>query len=61
MANPQWYLVSIGGVKNAEHFSYGEETKLAWEEGRLAADIKEEQRKLTEADLIIFQVESQWQ
>ncbi|KAJ0070313.1 hypothetical protein NL108_007660, partial [Boleophthalmus pectinirostris] len=42
-------------VKNAEHFRYAEETKVAWEEGRLCADITEEQRKVKEADLIIFQ------
>ncbi|XP_034054914.1 ribosyldihydronicotinamide dehydrogenase [quinone]-like isoform X1 [Gymnodraco acuticeps] len=46
-----------GKVKNADHFCYGEETKLAWEAGKLTADISEEQRKLTEADLVIFQVE----
>ncbi|CAB1460751.1 unnamed protein product [Pleuronectes platessa] len=45
----------IGEVKNAEHFRYAEETKVAWEEGRLAADITEEQRKVTGADLIVFQ------
>uniref|UniRef100_A0A8C2ZUD8 Flavodoxin-like fold domain-containing protein n=1 Tax=Cyclopterus lumpus TaxID=8103 RepID=A0A8C2ZUD8_CYCLU len=44
-----------GDVKNADHFRYAEETKLAWEEGKLCADITEEQRKLTQADLIIFQ------
>uniref|UniRef100_A0A8C6U1K9 Flavodoxin-like fold domain-containing protein n=1 Tax=Neogobius melanostomus TaxID=47308 RepID=A0A8C6U1K9_9GOBI len=44
-----------GEVKNSEHFRYAEETKLAWDEGRLSADITEEQRKLQEADLIIFQ------
>ncbi|GLD67570.1 NAD(P)H dehydrogenase [quinone] [Lates japonicus] len=32
-----------GQVKNAEHFRYAEETKLAWEEGKLSADITEEQ------------------
>lgn len=49
-------FVCAGDVKNAAHFRYAEETKLAWEEGKLCADITEEQRKLTEADLIIFQV-----
>uniref|UniRef100_A0A665U012 NAD(P)H dehydrogenase [quinone] 1-like n=1 Tax=Echeneis naucrates TaxID=173247 RepID=A0A665U012_ECHNA len=44
-----------GEVKNAENFRYAEETKLAWEEGKLSADITEEQRKVTEADLLIFQ------
>lgn len=30
---------------------------MAWEEGKLSADITEEQRKVTEADLIVFQVQ----
>uniref|UniRef100_A0A3Q0SPS5 NAD(P)H dehydrogenase, quinone 1 n=1 Tax=Amphilophus citrinellus TaxID=61819 RepID=A0A3Q0SPS5_AMPCI len=49
-----------GGVKNAENFCYADEIKLAWEEGRLVDDIKKEQDKLKEADLIIFQVVSEW-
>lgn len=52
--------MSAGEVQNAEHFRYAEETKLAWKAGKLAADIVEEQRKVTEADLIIFQVEPEW-
>jgi len=39
-----------------EHFCYGEETMLAWQEGRLASDIVEEHKKLKEADIVIFQV-----
>ncbi|AWP13226.1 putative NAD(P)H dehydrogenase [Scophthalmus maximus] len=49
-----------GEVQNAEHFRYAEETKLAWKAGKLAADIVEEQRKVTEADLIIFQFPMYW-
>ncbi|XP_028249688.1 NAD(P)H dehydrogenase [quinone] 1-like [Parambassis ranga] len=49
-----------GEVKNSEHFCYAEETKMALEEGKLSADITEEQRKLTEADLIIFQFPMYW-
>uniref|UniRef100_A0A8C6U8Q0 Ribosyldihydronicotinamide dehydrogenase [quinone] n=1 Tax=Neogobius melanostomus TaxID=47308 RepID=A0A8C6U8Q0_9GOBI len=49
-----------GEVKNSEHFRYAEETKLAWDEGRLSADITEEQRKLQEADLVIFQFPMYW-
>ncbi|XP_053175984.1 NAD(P)H dehydrogenase [quinone] 1-like [Scomber japonicus] len=49
-----------GEIKNAKHFRYAEETKLAWEAGKLSADITEEQRKLTEADLIIFQFPMYW-
>ncbi|TDH08254.1 hypothetical protein EPR50_G00095790 [Perca flavescens] len=51
---------SAGEVKNADHFRYAEETKLAWEEGKLCADITEEQRKLTQADLVIFQFPMYW-
>lgn len=50
------FFFPAGEVKNPDHFLYAEETKLAWEAGKLSADITEEQRKLTEADLIIFQV-----
>ncbi|XP_072300641.1 NAD(P)H dehydrogenase [quinone] 1-like [Eucyclogobius newberryi] len=49
-----------GELKNPEHFRYAEETKLAWEEGRLCADLTEEQRKVKEADLIIFQFPMYW-
>ncbi|XP_051564286.1 NAD(P)H dehydrogenase [quinone] 1-like [Myxocyprinus asiaticus] len=46
-----------GSVKNPEHFCYGEETMLAWKEGRLASDIVEEHKKLQEAELVVFQVD----
>uniref|UniRef100_A0A3Q2PU25 Ribosyldihydronicotinamide dehydrogenase [quinone] n=1 Tax=Fundulus heteroclitus TaxID=8078 RepID=A0A3Q2PU25_FUNHE len=49
-----------GEVKNAENFCYLEESKLAWEQGKLSADIMEEQSKLTVADLIIFQFPMYW-
>lgn len=45
-------------MKDAENFCYAKEIKLASEEGRLADDIKKEQEKLKEADLVIFQVVS---
>lgn len=45
-----------GAAKNPEHFCYGNETMLAWQEGRLASDILDEHKKLKEADLVIFQV-----
>uniref|UniRef100_A0A8C2FFT2 NAD(P)H quinone dehydrogenase 1 n=2 Tax=Cyprinus carpio TaxID=7962 RepID=A0A8C2FFT2_CYPCA len=44
-----------GAAKNPEHFCYGNETMLAWQEGRLASDIVDEHKKLKEADLVIFQ------
>lgn len=50
-------FVFAGEVKNADHFCYSEETRMAWEAGKLSSDITEEQCKLTEADLVIFQVE----
>ncbi|XP_077565792.1 NAD(P)H dehydrogenase [quinone] 1-like isoform X1 [Stigmatopora nigra] len=49
-----------GEVKDAQNFHYAEETKLAWEAGKLTTDITEEQQKLTEADLIIFQFPMYW-
>ncbi len=45
-----------GAVKNPEHFCYGNETMLAWQEGQLASEIVDEHKKLKEADLVIFQV-----
>ncbi|XP_053368588.1 NAD(P)H dehydrogenase [quinone] 1-like isoform X1 [Clarias gariepinus] len=49
-----------GKLENPEHFSYNRETTLAWKEGRLTDDIKEEQRKVEQADLIIFQFPVYW-
>uniref|UniRef100_A0A4W5P405 Flavodoxin-like fold domain-containing protein n=1 Tax=Hucho hucho TaxID=62062 RepID=A0A4W5P405_9TELE len=45
-----------GNTEPCVHFQYGEETMLAWKEGRLSADITEEHRKLSEAEVVIFQV-----
>ncbi|XP_028289833.1 NAD(P)H dehydrogenase [quinone] 1 isoform X2 [Gouania willdenowi] len=45
----------IGDLKNPKLFQYGEETMHALNEGRLSDDIVAEQRKVTEAELIIFQ------
>lgn len=53
-------FLSVGDVQNADNFRYAEETKVAWEAGKLSDDITEEQRKLTQADLIILQVEPEW-
>lgn len=53
--SPPHHLI-VGEVKNPEHFQYGEETMLAWRENRLNADLVEEHKKVTDADLIIFQV-----
>lgn len=53
-----WFVLVAGKLKNPEHFLYNEETGLACKEGRLSDDIKEEHRKVEQADLIIFQVSS---
>ncbi|XP_061671795.1 NAD(P)H dehydrogenase [quinone] 1 isoform X1 [Syngnathoides biaculeatus] len=50
----------IGDLKNPELFQYGEETMHAWKEGRLSEDIVAEQRKVEEAELIIFQFPLYW-
>ncbi|KAL4622915.1 NAD(P)H dehydrogenase quinone 1-like, partial [Arapaima gigas] len=49
-----------GMLKNPDNFQYGKETMLAWQEGRLSADITEEQHKVKEANLIIFQFPLYW-
>uniref|UniRef100_A0A3Q3Q2U5 NAD(P)H dehydrogenase [quinone] 1 n=1 Tax=Monopterus albus TaxID=43700 RepID=A0A3Q3Q2U5_MONAL len=50
----------IGDLKKPEHFRYGEESMHAWKEGRLRDDIVAEQRKIKEADLVIFQFPMYW-
>ncbi|XP_077375350.1 NAD(P)H dehydrogenase [quinone] 1 isoform X2 [Festucalex cinctus] len=50
----------IGDLKNSKLFQYGEETMHAWREGRLSDDIVAEQRKVEEAELIIFQFPLYW-
>ncbi|KAG2469836.1 NQO1 dehydrogenase, partial [Polypterus senegalus] len=49
-----------GEVKNPDNFSYGDETGLAWKEGKLSNDIMEEQKKIKAADLIVFQFPLYW-
>ncbi|XP_078029330.1 NAD(P)H dehydrogenase [quinone] 1 isoform X2 [Epinephelus lanceolatus] len=50
----------IGDLKNPELFQYGEETMHAWMDGRLSDDIVAEQRKVEEAELVIFQFPLYW-
>ncbi|XP_061567784.1 NAD(P)H dehydrogenase [quinone] 1-like [Cololabis saira] len=50
----------IGELKNPDLFQYGEETMLAWMESRLSDDIVAEQRKVEEAELVIFQFPLYW-
>ncbi|KAM3624891.1 uncharacterized protein V6R79_003529 [Siganus canaliculatus] len=50
----------IGEPKNPELFQYGMETMHAWTEGRLTEDITAEQRKVAEAEFVIFQFPLYW-
>ncbi|XP_045888920.1 NAD(P)H dehydrogenase [quinone] 1 [Micropterus dolomieu] len=50
----------IGDLNKPELFQYGDETMRAWQEGRLTDDIVAEQRKVEEAELIIFQFPVYW-
>ncbi|XP_069586849.1 ribosyldihydronicotinamide dehydrogenase [quinone] isoform X3 [Ranitomeya imitator] len=44
-----------GDLCNPQHFSYGIETMEAFKKGWLCEDIIKEQKKIQEADLVIFQ------
>ncbi|XP_039766587.1 ribosyldihydronicotinamide dehydrogenase [quinone] isoform X4 [Ornithorhynchus anatinus] len=47
-----------GPLSNPESFNYGMEMHEAYRTGRLASDVVEEQKKVQEADLVIFQNKS---
>ncbi|XP_068117533.1 NAD(P)H dehydrogenase [quinone] 1-like isoform X2 [Hyperolius riggenbachi] len=49
-----------GKAKDPNHFKYGAEAQQAWQEGRLAKDIVAEQKKVEQADLVIFQFPLYW-
>ncbi|XP_056318120.1 NAD(P)H dehydrogenase [quinone] 1 [Danio aesculapii] len=49
-----------GDLQNPEHFVYNNEMMVAWKDGRLSDDIAEEQHKVEQADLIIFQYPLYW-
>ncbi|XP_026124015.1 NAD(P)H dehydrogenase [quinone] 1 isoform X1 [Carassius auratus] len=49
-----------GDLKNPEHFIYNNEMMVAWQDGRLSDDIAEEQQKLEQAELVIFQFPLYW-
>uniref|UniRef100_A0A4X2LZL0 NAD(P)H dehydrogenase [quinone] 1 n=1 Tax=Vombatus ursinus TaxID=29139 RepID=A0A4X2LZL0_VOMUR len=44
-----------GGLKDPDNFQYTTESVQAYKEGRLSSDIVAEQKKLADADLVIFQ------
>ncbi|KAM8966963.1 ribosyldihydronicotinamide dehydrogenase [quinone] [Pelodytes ibericus] len=49
-----------GELCNPQHFSYGAETMKAFKKGSLCEDILKEQKKVHEADLVIFQFPLYW-
>uniref|UniRef100_A0A4X2LMM3 NAD(P)H dehydrogenase [quinone] 1 n=1 Tax=Vombatus ursinus TaxID=29139 RepID=A0A4X2LMM3_VOMUR len=49
-----------GGLKDPDNFQYTTESVQAYKEGRLSSDIVAEQKKLADADLVIFQFPLQW-
>ncbi|KAL8182560.1 UNVERIFIED_CONTAM: Ribosyldihydronicotinamide dehydrogenase [quinone] [Gekko kuhli] len=50
----------IGDLHNPDQFNYGVESWEAYKNGRLSEDLIEEQRKVEEADLVIFQFPLYW-
>ncbi|PNJ70947.1 NQO2 isoform 3, partial [Pongo abelii] len=49
-----------GALSNPEVFHYGVETHEAYKQRSLASDITDEQKKVQEADLVIFQFPLYW-
>ncbi|XP_044913123.1 ribosyldihydronicotinamide dehydrogenase [quinone] isoform X1 [Felis catus] len=49
-----------GAVSNPEFFNYGVEAYEAFKKGALTSDIIDEQKKVQEADLVIFQFPLYW-
>uniref|UniRef100_UPI001293E82D ribosyldihydronicotinamide dehydrogenase [quinone]-like n=1 Tax=Lonchura striata TaxID=40157 RepID=UPI001293E82D len=50
----------VGHLHNSEAFNYGVETWEAYKRGCLSKDLVEEQKKVREADLLIFQFPLFW-
>uniref|UniRef100_A0A8C3JUZ9 Ribosyldihydronicotinamide dehydrogenase [quinone] n=1 Tax=Calidris pygmaea TaxID=425635 RepID=A0A8C3JUZ9_9CHAR len=50
----------VGYLHNSEEFNYGVETWEAYKRGALSNDLIEEQNKVQEADLLIFQFPLYW-
>ncbi|XP_055451224.1 ribosyldihydronicotinamide dehydrogenase [quinone] isoform X3 [Psammomys obesus] len=55
-----WILKEHCALSNPEIFRYGIETYEAYKKTALSSDILEEQRKVQEADLVIFQFPLYW-
>ncbi|XP_074141091.1 ribosyldihydronicotinamide dehydrogenase [quinone]-like [Sminthopsis crassicaudata] len=50
----------VGALSNSESFNYAAETYEACKKGALSNDVVEEQKKVQEADLVIFQFPLYW-
>ncbi|XP_064363168.1 ribosyldihydronicotinamide dehydrogenase [quinone] [Dromaius novaehollandiae] len=50
----------VGCLHNSEEFNYGVEAREAYKRGDLSDDLIEEQKKVQEADLLIFQFPLYW-
>ncbi|XP_068788082.1 ribosyldihydronicotinamide dehydrogenase [quinone] isoform X3 [Struthio camelus] len=50
----------VGCLLNSEQFNYGVEAREAYKRGNLSDDLIEEQKKVQEADLLIFQFPLYW-
>lgn len=53
-------FIYLGNIGNPENFNYGRETLAAMREDRLSDDILEEHKKLSDAEIIIFQFPMYW-
>eukprot|EP00062_Callorhinchus_milii_P005467 gi/632945263/ref/XP_007887954.1/ PREDICTED: ribosyldihydronicotinamide dehydrogenase [quinone] [Callorhinchus milii] len=49
-----------GDVHDPSHFNYGVEISEAYKKGILSKDVVEKQKKLKEADFVIFQFSLYW-
>uniref|UniRef100_A0A4W3JY49 Flavodoxin-like fold domain-containing protein n=1 Tax=Callorhinchus milii TaxID=7868 RepID=A0A4W3JY49_CALMI len=50
----------VGDVHDPSHFNYGVEISEAYKKGILSKDVVEKQKKLKEADFVIFQFSLYW-
>uniref|UniRef100_A0A4W3K8A8 Flavodoxin-like fold domain-containing protein n=1 Tax=Callorhinchus milii TaxID=7868 RepID=A0A4W3K8A8_CALMI len=52
--------INTGDVHDPSHFNYGVEISEAYKKGILSKDVVEKQKKLKEADFVIFQFSLYW-
>lgn len=53
-------LFVLGDPTDKNHFDYCKELGVAWRDGRIRDDVATEQKKLKEADIVIFQFPMYW-